>query len=100
MYSEGSKINLANIFNNIQNLISAEFISTTKAKILTLDGAFQNCSNLENVTINGFDTSEVKSMNKVFYNNSFLSKIELDDNFQPKMLKICHICLLIVIPKN
>lgn len=55
--------------------------TTRKAKIVSMKSAFEDCENLENITIEGFDTSQVTSMKNTFFNNSNLNLISLDDNF-------------------
>jgi surface protein len=80
-YRDNAEIYLDHIFKDIENLVSIKVASTEKAKILSIHKAFQNCSDVENITIKGFDTSNVTSMKKVFYNNSKLSSIILDDYF-------------------
>ena len=59
-------INMAQMFKNISNLISVKMISEKNAKILSLESAFESCTNLEIIEINGFDTREIESLKKIF----------------------------------
>ena len=62
------------MFQNVPNLISIEMISIQNAKINSMISAFENCYNLEELVIEGFDTSEIKSMHKLFYRTSLTDK--------------------------
>ena len=84
IFHEYSKIYLENIFKDVPNLISIKIDSTSNVKILSIKRAFENCENLENITFKGFNTSEITSMHKLFYNNPYLNKIDLDDTFSTK----------------
>ena len=72
-------INMNYMFRNIKNLFSVEMKSDKKAKILSMKNTFESCELLENVTINGFDTNKVISIEKIFY-NSGISNINLNIN--------------------
>ena len=75
-----------NMFKNINNIISIESIKTYKnssIKILSMRSVFEGCINLKKISINNFfDTSELKSLLKLFYN----SGVEILDitNFDTK----------------
>jgi surface protein len=69
-YTLNEKVYLDNIFKNIESLLSLEMYSTTNDKIISIKSAFEGCLNLENVTIYGFNTEEIKSTSKLFYNSS------------------------------
>ena len=45
-------------------------ISKKNAKITSMISSFENCANLNSFKINDFDTNEVKSISKLFYNTS------------------------------
>ena len=60
------------MFQDVPNLISIEMVSDKNAKIISMISAFDNCENLEEITIRGFDTSEIKSMHKLFYKTSLV----------------------------
>ena len=64
------------IFQNIEDVISIEMTSEKSGKITSMKSSFENYNNLEKIKINGFDTSQVTSMHKLFY-NSYIS----DENF-------------------
>ena len=63
---------LDNMFKNIDNVQSIEFknSSNSKVKILSMKSTFEDCKNLESVFFTeSFDTSELKSTSKLFYNS-------------------------------
>ena len=68
-----NNLNMDYMFKDIQNLISVEMISKNNGQILSMISAFENCVQLINFTITGFNVENVKSMKKLFYNTS-LSK--------------------------
>ena len=45
------EINMKEMFKNVSSLISVEMISKTKASIISIIGAFENCINLESFKI-------------------------------------------------
>ena len=55
------------MFQNIQNLISVEMISEKNAGIKSMRGTFEYCVDIEKIKMIGFDTSQVKSMSRLFY---------------------------------
>ena len=71
-------LNMDFMFKNIDSLISIEMISEKFAKINTMVSSFENCINLETFNIRGFNTSEVKSFSKLFFNTS-LTNINLEN---------------------
>ena len=72
-------INMDFMFKNIKNLFSVEMKSDKKAKILSMKSTFESCELLENVIINDFDTNNLLSIEKIFY-NSALSNITVNIN--------------------
>ena len=56
-----------NIFKNIKNLEKVEMISNASSKILSMESSFEGCSNLNYISISGFDTKNLKSISKIFY---------------------------------
>ena len=61
------ELNMDYMFKDIKDLISIEMKSENKCKITSMISAFENCENLNNFTLNGYDASELKSMKKLFY---------------------------------
>ena len=59
------------MFKNIPELLSVEMISNNNAKIISMIGAFEDAENLVNFKIEGFDTSQVKSMKNLFKGTKF-----------------------------
>ena len=57
-----------NMFKSISELISVNMTSEKNAKIISINSAFENCNNLKSFNIFGFDTKEIKSLHKLFYN--------------------------------
>ena len=70
VYKIQQNINMDYMFKDIQTLISINITSTKNAKITSMISTFENCENLNIFNINGFNTSEVKSMHKLFYKTS------------------------------
>ena len=69
-------INMDYMFQNISSLISVEIISEKYAKIKSMINTFENCTNLQSFKINGFNTDEIKSIQKLFYNNIQITNID------------------------
>ena len=63
-------LNMDFMFKDIKTLKSIELISNHEAKILSMKNTFENCHSLENFYIIGFNTEEITSLNKLFYNTS------------------------------
>ena len=57
-----------NIFKNINNLEKVEMFSNSSSKILSMESSFEGCSNLNYISIIGFNTKNLKSISKIFYN--------------------------------
>ena len=70
------EINMDYMFKDITSLISIIMFSNKNAKIKSMISTFENCKELSDFTITGFETGEVKSMKNLFY-NSGLSMITL-----------------------
>ena len=79
-----SEIIMDNMFKDIKNIISIESIIiyyNSSIKILSMKSVFEGCSNLNKISINStFDTSELKSATKLFYNSgiSFINITNLN----------------------
>jgi surface protein len=56
------------MFKDVINLKSIKMISNNSCEINSMVGTFQNCENLEIIENNGFNTNNIKSMRKCFYN--------------------------------
>ena len=56
------------MFKEIDSLISVEMYTSKNIKILSIASAFESCSNFNYFNMSGFDTSQIKSLSKVFYN--------------------------------
>jgi hypothetical protein len=61
-------ISMDYIFKDVKNLISFEMTSNESIDISSMISSFENCENLEKIENNGFNTSQVKSMKRLFYN--------------------------------
>ena len=72
-YILNDKVVMDNMFKDIKNIISIESMKVkndSSAKIISAKSAFEGCSNLKEITLNDtFDTSELKSTSKMFYNS-------------------------------
>ena len=56
------------IFKDRELLEKVELIPNSNNKIISMKSTFENCINLINVSINGFNTEEIKYTYKLFYN--------------------------------
>ena len=65
------------MFKDVYNLKSVEIISNKNLEILSMISSFENCENLEKVKNKGFNTNNIKSMKKLFY-NSKINEFDLD----------------------
>ena len=61
------KVNLDNMFKDIKSLVSVEMNSTKSLEITSMQSTFEGCENLNNFNIVGYDLSQVKSVQKLFY---------------------------------
>ena len=64
------KLNMDNMFKNIKDLISIEMKSEKDCLITSMISTFENCNQLMEFKIDGFNVEQVKSTNKMFYNTS------------------------------
>ena len=60
-------INMNYMFKDISSLISVNMTSEKDVKINSMISSFDNCENLKNFNIEGYNISDVKSMHKLFY---------------------------------
>ena len=75
-------LNMDYMYQNILDLKSVTIVSTKNAKITSMKSTFENCQNIKSFFISRFNTSNIKSMSKLFYGtNISISDIEgLDTN--------------------
>ena len=78
-------LKMDNMFKDVSSLYSINMTSENNAKILSMKGTFENTQYLNEFYINGFDTSEITSLNRLFYKSS-ISKINMS-NFKTTNLK-------------
>ena len=71
-------INMDNMFKDVSTLLSVKMISNKNAKILSVENAFENCENLEEISISGFDTNQIKSLKNLLYNTKISSITDLN----------------------
>ena len=76
-YALIQNINMENMFKDVSSLLSVKMNTDKDMKILSINNAFENCEKLKEISIKGFDTSEIKSLKYLFYN----TKIESLSNF-------------------
>ena len=62
-------LNMDYMFKDVTSLSSIILFSNKKAKIKSMVSTFENCQRLNDFTLTGFDTGDVKSMKKFFYNS-------------------------------
>ena len=55
------------MFKDISSLIEVDMISNNNLSINSMQGTFENCSNLISFDIKGFNIKELKSLHKLFY---------------------------------
>jgi hypothetical protein len=74
------EINMDYMFKGIKNLKSAVMVnSTSDINILSMIGTFENCELLDTFIIKGFNTKNVRSLNKLFYHTSLCNlKLDID----------------------
>ena len=76
-----NKIDMTNMFKDISTLKSVELISENNNTIISsMESTFENCINLENFSIIGFDTSKIKSFKKTFYSTDLNELKSLEIN--------------------
>ena len=80
-----NKINLDYMFKGVKSLISVEMNSTKNLEITSMKSTFEECENLEKFNITGYDASNVKSIQRLFYGIKNLDYMNLDifsENFR------------------
>ena len=70
-------INMDYMFYNISNLISVEMKTKGNIEIKTITEAFEYCSNLKNISIDGFIGNNIKNMHKLFYKDISLENANI-----------------------
>jgi hypothetical protein len=83
-YILNKKINLDFMFKNIPTLQEVEINSKTDDDmILSMNSVFEGCFSLQNVSIHGFNTEQLKSTSKLFYSSGInrlnISNFKLDN---------------------
>ena len=68
-YQLNKKINMDYMFKNIFDLEEVDISSEKNDMILSMNSVFEGCINLRKVTLNGFNTEQLKSTSKLFYNS-------------------------------
>jgi surface protein len=66
------------IFKDVYDIISIKMSSNKNLEIKSMISAFEDCQELIEIVIKGFDTSKVTSMKKLFYRTS-IDKIDMSD---------------------
>ena len=61
------------MFKDIQVIISVEMNSEKNCKITSMISSFENCKNLKNFAINGFNGDNLLSLKKLFFNTGLIS---------------------------
>ena len=61
-------LNMDFMFKDIIYINKIEIISINNSKIFSIISTFENCINLKEFNISGFDYTNLKSMKKLFYN--------------------------------
>ena len=68
-------LNMDNMFINIKDLNKIEIAAMKYFKILSMISTFENCINLDEFKISGFDMFDLKSMKKLFYKTNINQNI-------------------------
>ena len=66
-------INMDKMFKDVSLLTSLNMTSDNNVKITSMSSTFENTEQLTNLKIHGFDPTEIKSMNKLFYKSALTS---------------------------
>ena len=66
-------INMKNMFKGLDSLLMVEMNTMHNTKINSIESAFENCINLYFFNMTGFDTSQIKSLYKLFYGTKITS---------------------------
>jgi surface protein len=61
-------ISMDHMFKEVDDLVNVNMTSDKNCEILSMEGAFENCPDIDKIIIKGFDTSKVTSMRRTFYN--------------------------------
>jgi len=72
-----SKFNMDYMFKDVSALTSVIMISNNDAHITSMISTFENCKNLYDLTINGFNTDELISMKRFLFNTNPLILLKL-----------------------
>ena len=64
-------------FNNKSNLLTVEYLGTSN--ITTMNSMFYGCSSLTSIDLSGWDTSSVTDMSNMFYNCTSLTSLDISD---------------------
>ncbi len=67
-----NNINMDNMFKDVSLITSVEMTTNKNIKITSMISTFENCENLNDFSIQGFNTEEIKSLSKLFYNSNIL----------------------------
>ena len=79
------KMNMDNMFRDVVDLYSVNMASEKNCEITSMISTFENCQRLISFNFEGFNTTQLTSMQKLFYKTS-LSEISLN-NFYTKNVK-------------
>ena len=66
-------INMDYMFKDIKELLTVEMISEDNCQILSMISTFENCFNLMDFKISGFNVENLKSTKKLFYRSSLVT---------------------------
>ena len=61
------------MFKDIYYVLEINMTSNKSCKILSMISAFENCANLNSLKIEDFNTTEVKSLERLFYQTPILT---------------------------
>ena len=78
--STSGGIEVLNLFDELENLESADFSEVSANEFVTVQSMFEGCTNLKNVDLSGFDFSNCQSAEKVFDGCDSLQTIETPVN--------------------
>ena len=66
-----------NMFAGITNLVEIDLTYFDTSNIVSMSGMFNGCFNLENIIFGNFNTTSLKTMHRLFYNCNKLTSLDL-----------------------
>ena len=71
----GDEINMDYMFKDVKSLVNVQMNSNKEVEITSMKSTFENCESLDNLTITGFNTENLISIEKIFYKSNLKNLI-------------------------